>query len=850
MNKLKMLIKNNWIVWIIILQPLLDIMSYFQTKYFQQSFSWMFRIIILTVVFVVAFITSKNRKKIILEIMPFCLFGIFHVANLYKIGKLDIILDVKYFILVFQMPVMAILLINYIKEKKYDIEKIKKAIGCNFFIIATSIFISYITNTYEYTYTDRGILGWFSGSNTPSMILCALAPWALYYSLNSKKLLAYILSSIVVFVTLYVNATTSCYLTLIASFCVMIFIILVAKNEEKKILKLFITIMFLLMIVITYKFSPTFDKKEDANTVNSEYAEEIKNIIDSESNLDEIDFNKINLNDNKMIADILKTSYIYREIMDIHGEDKVAETMKEYLSPEALANNRLRKVINVKIEYNEADLLTKILGIGYSRIQKNSLDLENDLQAIFYYYGYLGFAIYILFIAYFLIKLAILFFKKFSIIRDKEYVILAFLILLLIVGGEYSGAILRKANANIYLTLYFVLLYFKLDNDFKKEKLDKKKIVFLLLHLGYGGIETATINTANALSDKYEIELISFYKLENNQENLLNNNVTIKYLYNGGPNRNEIKQAVNKKDIINIIKEGFKALDILIKKKILIKREIENSNAFAIVSTRYEFSILLNKYGRKDVVKIAQEHHHHNNNKKYIKILKKKYKKIDYLFALTESLKRDYKEFLKKNKHTQIVVVPNMITETVSEKSKLDNNNVITISRLHEGKKINELINIFSKIEDKNAKLYIIGSGDEEEKIREQINKLGLNNSIIMTGYLDKNEQKKYLLDSSVYAMTSISEGLPMVLLEAMQFGIPCIAYETDSGVTDIIKHNENGFVIKARNEKAYINKLKKLLKDSGLRHYLGSNCKKICEKYSKDNIVKIWDKILAQVNE
>ena len=56
-----------------------------------------------------------------------------------------------------------------------------------------------------------------------------------------------------------------------------------------------------------------------------------------------------------------------------------------------------------------------------------------------------------------------------------------------------------------------------------------KKITFLVLHLGYGGIETSTINTANSLCDKYDIEIMSFYNLDNNQANKLNSKIRVKW---------------------------------------------------------------------------------------------------------------------------------------------------------------------------------------------------------------------------------------------------------------------------------------------------------------------------------
>lgn len=845
LNKLK----NNWLLLIIIIQPILDIISYFQSKYMSTSYTWVVRICILLLTFLICFIHSKNKKKLILFMLPYAVFATLHIVNLYRINKLNIVSDVKYFILTFQMPILSILLIDYIKNNAEKLSQIKKALFYNFIIISISIALAYVSKNYMTTYSDLGIIGWFSSANTASMILCALTPWALYIFSNSKNMWLYTLGYLIIFIILYTNATRSCYLTLIASLLFISFAIIFSKDDTKKLPKLAITIFFICLTVFSYKYSSTFSRMLDTKTTNDNYKQEIKNIISSKNNNDNIDFDNIDMNDNKLIADILRTSFLYENLINIHGEEKVVETMKPYLSSSALSDTRLSKRINAKIEFNDSDIITKILGIGYSRIDANSLDLENDLTAIYYYYGYIGLITYISLIVFIIFKAVITFFKNPRLISDKEFLLLCFLILLLLLGGEYSGAFLRKSNANIYLSMYLVLLYTQyvlLDYANPKE-MNNKKITFLLLHLGYGGIETSTINTANALSEKYDVELISFYNLPESQEQYLNSNISVKYLYNGGPNKLEFKEAIKRKNIIRIFLEGFKSLDILAKKKVLIIKKIINSNSFAIISTRYDFSKLLNKYGNKNTIKIAQEHHYHNNNKKYINILKNKYNNIDYLLALTPSLKNDYEIFLKNNKHTKIVVIPNILSDVSYNISNLNTKNIISIGRLHEGKRINELINIFSKLKDTDTKLYIIGNGDEFDNLKNQIANLKLENRIIMTGYLTKDEQKKYLLNSSVFAMTSISEGLPMVLLEAMNFGIPCIAYRTDTGIGDIISNNKNGFIIENRDENEYINKLNLLLQDKALRQKLGQNCIKTCDNYRTDKIINLWDDILQR---
>lgn len=854
MKKLLNHLKEYWLFYFIVIQPIIDVGAYFQTKILGSSFSWIIRIILLLVVTIFVFINSQDRKKLIFLLSPFGIYLMFHVINLYRINSLNLFLDMKYFILVFQMPILTIMLIDYIKYNFDRIELIKKGIIGSFLIIVLVTFLSVLTNSYEFTYghNEVGIIGWFTGSNTPSMILCALCPWVLYY-FSKKKSYLYFIMSLIVFMLLYFNATKACYLTLVATFIVILFITLVSKN---KISKVIISIFFIFLSFFLYKYSFTYlnmsmnlnnieENKTEIDTIinnNKESIEEEGKIEIEEEKL----INNMYLNDEEILK-ILNKSYIYAELIKIHGEEKVIKYMRNNLSAENLADNRLLKNVNAKIKTENNDTITKILGIGYSTFAKPNYDLETDLDAIYYYYGYLGFGLYIVFIMYFVILLILKFFKQPSIIRDGEYVVLCYLIPLLIAGGQYSGAFLRKPNANIYLSLFLLLIYFKCKECIKSEnKTKRKKISFLCLHLGYGGIETATINSANTLSNEYDVEVVSFYNLENNQSTLLNNKVKVKYLCNYQPNKEIFLNAVHEHKYLKALKEGIVSLIILIQKKLFIIKEIKISDADAIVSTRYDFSVLLSEYGKNDVIKIAQEHHHHNDNKKYISILKNKYGNIDYLCALTKNLKKDYEMFLEKNNHTKVILLPNILVENDEKISNLDKKNIICVSRLNKMKRINELIEIFSKINNKKNKLYIIGDGEELNNLQILVKNLNIQDRVVFTGYLNHEQQEYHYLNSCLFAMTSVTEGLPMVLLEAMQHGLPCIAYKTESGVSDIIKNNKNGYIINNRNQQKYIEKINVLLREKKELRRLSKDAIDTSKKFNADRILKIWKKILG----
>ena len=91
-----------------------------------------------------------------------------------------------------------------------------------------------------------------------------------------------------------------------------------------------------------------------------------------------------------------------------------------------------------------------------------------------------------------------------------------------------------------------------------------KKVAILSLHLGFGGIEKSVAALANLLSEKYEVEIACTYKLYEKSVFEINDNVKIKYLVPDlKPNREEVKSALRKKNIIKLFKEGIVSVKVL-----------------------------------------------------------------------------------------------------------------------------------------------------------------------------------------------------------------------------------------------------------------------------------------------
>lgn len=370
-----------------------------------------------------------------------------------------------------------------------------------------------------------------------------------------------------------------------------------------------------------------------------------------------------------------------------------------------------------------------------------------------------------------------------------------------------------------------------------------KKITFLVLHLAYGGAEQAVISEANLLAEKYNVEIICFYRLLDKPAFYLNPKVKVTYLTEGiRPNRDEIKKAVSERKLIQIVKEGVKSFKILYLRKSKMKYAIRQSDADIIISSRYLYHKLLTQNAKKNVVCIAQEHNHHNNNEKYIKKQVDAVKNMDYFMPVSKELTDFYEKKLSEEK-VRCKYIPHYLERIPEISSDLCGKNLVSVGRLAPEKDFSELIEIFAEISGKAQewKLHIIGDGDERGRLQEMIHEKGLQDRVILHGFQGKEYIEKIMYRSSVYVMTSRTESFGLVLIEAQSYGLPCIAYDSAQGAKEIIDSGKNGLLIKDRSRKEMVSGILHLMQDKDYREQLGNEGKRNAMKYSKDSVRTQW---------
>lgn len=214
-----------------------------------------------------------------------------------------------------------------------------------------------------------------------------------------------------------------------------------------------------------------------------------------------------------------------------------------------------------------------------------------------------------------------------------------------------------------------------------------------------------------------------------------------------------------------------------------------------------------------------------------------------YVCLLSESYKERLEEYCDLPDN-YFISIPNPNTyeniEIIPHKEPI----LLFVGRLdNRSKKLFTLIDIWYRL----CKLYpqwkliIVGDGPDKDVL---INKAKDISNIEFKGYQDPRE---YYEKASIFCMTSIFEGFPMCLTEAMQFGCVPIAFDSFSAVYDIIKPGETGELVKSFDKKEYVGKLIHLIDDETYRKKLSKNAFQYVKRYDIANILPKWIELIEK---
>jgi colanic acid/amylovoran biosynthesis glycosyltransferase len=140
-------------------------------------------------------------------------------------------------------------------------------------------------------------------------------------------------------------------------------------------------------------------------------------------------------------------------------------------------------------------------------------------------------------------------------------------------------------------------------------------------------------------------------------------------------------------------------------------------------------------------------------------------------------------------------------------------NNIVCIGRLCEQKGqilIIEALNIL-KQHNSDFHLTLVGDGEMRQDIEDKVNQYDLNENVTITGWMSSEQVKAQILRAKFTLLPSFAEGLPVVIMESMSLRKPVISTYI-AGIPELIKHQENGWLVPAGDIEALANEINSAL--------------------------------------
>lgn len=811
--------KANIFYIFLLIQPLLDLFTSLMTRYTNVpiTIGMIVRGLFLfaMVIYLVFINKSIHKKKSIIYLGILCIFGIIYLVTKDGIFNLSFLkTEITYLFKYMYFPIIALCLINVFDELQLKKEKIFKICIIEAIIYSMLIILPEITNTAfsSYNNSNKGTVGWFFAANEIGAIMVAIFPFLYYLLFEREGIVKIALTFTIVILAMTLLGTKTSFLgMLITEVIYALYFLFNYKKNRAYGLK-----WSIIIIVISFVLIPNIPAVKNLQNAISKYS-----YVEKEK--DKNDGDKTN---NKYTIKNPSTQRLIK--VALSGRDKF--------------------FFNTLEIYDNAKIDDKLFGVGFvnrSEINNQKIEklIEIDPADIFFHYGIIGFIIYfspLVYIVYRTIKS--IFKNKFrlSFFKLTNIYVIGIITMISMIAGHVYGA----PAVSIYVSFAMAML----DSALTKGELEiaeykeRKKITIFALHLGFGGVEKYLSSLCKMLEDNYDIEIISTYKVLDKPAFSFSDKIKITYLIDAKPNKEEFKQAIKNKNIINIFKEGFKSVKILYLKRTRNIKTIRNTYSDYIITTRTFHSRLVGYYAYNNIIKIATEHNFHNNDKKYITKVIDSIRNFDYFVVVSDNLRKFYESKIGK---TKCIYIPNVIDRLPDKKSKLTNKNIITIGRLSPEKGQKDLIDAF-KIVNKElpkTKLFMVGDGPLRKELEDYTKELKLTDKIIFTGFLGDKGKEKYILDSSIFILPSYTESFGLVLIEAMSYGLPCIAFDTSDGAKELLKNNV-GILVKDRNKEKIAQEIIKELKNKNGSEYSEKGYK-YCQKYLLDNVKKEWINIL-----
>lgn len=226
------------------------------------------------------------------------------------------------------------------------------------------------------------------------------------------------------------------------------------------------------------------------------------------------------------------------------------------------------------------------------------------------------------------------------------------------------------------------------------------------------------------------------------------------------------------------------------------------------------------------------------------------YNRCNIVLSPTQSLADGLKE---NNLKRDIEIVPNPVDidkYCPTTKDKSHKKTLLYMGRVSYEKSIDQVIKATSIVKNTihDIKLIIVGDGPEKENLIKLSSDLGLQNNIVFTGFIYGDDLIKTLQSGDIFLSGSKSENMPLAVLESMAIGLPILSVSS-LGMVEIVKDNENGFLLSPDNPEEMAEKILYLLNDDQKLKEFSQKSRELSLMYSNTEyarkLIEIYKKLI-----
>lgn len=236
------------------------------------------------------------------------------------------------------------------------------------------------------------------------------------------------------------------------------------------------------------------------------------------------------------------------------------------------------------------------------------------------------------------------------------------------------------------------------------------------------------------------------------------------------------------------------------------------------------------------------------NWKRMIERYRYMYHHSDRVVVLSPAYIREFAEIANLPDTTKLMAIYNPNSFITSAEPQTKDKIVLSIGRLDFApKKVEYLIRIWKSIQPKHEewKLLICGDGPARHYLENIVKK----ECVKGVSFEGNVSPKRVYEQASIMCMTSIYEGTPMVVIEAMQCRCIPMVYDTFAAAHDMIQDGEDGYVIPPFDEEMYAQKLSYLMENEDLRAKMGANAINSSKRFDLNAIICKWEELLCTLN-